>query len=69
MKQTTIVAVVLGVLILISAVQTVQLYNLKTTISGGGLKTASASTPVAASGDVGTVPDSIKNLPAMVGGC
>ncbi len=73
MKQTTIVAVVLGVLILVSAVQAVQLNALKDTISEGGLEvsTGTFSVPVASSGgkSTGSLPSNIKDLPQMVGGC
>lgn len=75
MKQTTIVAIVLGVLVLISVVQAFQLNSMKTKVSEGQLSIGSSSskTPVASSGDTGkttaSLPSSIKDLPTMVGGC
>lgn len=75
MKQSVIVALILGVLVLISAIQAIELSSLKETISEGGLsvKSSSSSTPVASQGDSGktttALPSSIKNLPKMVGGC
>lgn len=76
MKQTAIVAIILGVLVLISVVQAFQLNSLKTKITEGGLsiKSAGGSTPLAASsGDSGrataSLPSNIQNLPQMVGGC
>jgi regulatory protein YycH of two-component signal transduction system YycFG len=75
MKQTTIVAVILAVLVLISVVQAFQLNSLKAKVSDGQLSVGSSSgkTPVASSGDSGkktaSLPSSIKDLPTMVGGC
>jgi len=75
MKTTTIVAIILGVLVLISVVQAFQLNSLKTKVAGGQLsiKSSSSATPVASSGDsskkTAALPSSIKNLPQMVGGC
>ncbi|MEK6845692.1 MAG: hypothetical protein AABY26_02945 [Nanoarchaeota archaeon] len=73
MDSKTIVAIVLGVLVLVSVVQAVQLYGLKEKVSTGTLKVSSSSSPTAASGNsgktVGSVPSSVKELPSMVGGC
>ena len=75
MKTTTIVAVILGILVLISVVQAFQLNSLKDKITEGQLevKSSSSTTPVASSGDSGkktaSLPASVKNLPKMVGGC
>ena len=75
MKTTTIVAVILGVLVLVSVVQAFQLNGLKEKVTDGQLsiKSASSTTPVASSGSSGkktaSLPSSIKNLPQMVGGC
>ncbi|MBR9699346.1 hypothetical protein GOV09_02730 [Candidatus Woesearchaeota archaeon] len=74
MKQTTIVAFVLGILLLISVAQAFQLNGLKETISEGQLSVGSASksAQVATGGSgksAGALPSSIKNLPKMVGGC
>ena len=75
MKTTTIVAVILGVLVLVSLVQAIQLNSLKTKMADSQLsvKSSSSSTPVASSGDsskkTAALPSSVKNLPQMVGGC
>ncbi len=71
MDSKTIVAIVLGILVLVSVVQAVQLYGLKEKVSTGTLKVSSSSSPTAASGGktVGSVPSSVKELPSMVGGC
>ena len=70
MKQTTIIAIVLAVLLLVSGVQAYQLTSLKSKINDGQLAVSSAksATPLASSGGSG-VPESIKDLPSMVGGC
>lgn len=71
MEQKIIIAIVLGVLILVSAVQAVQLFSLKDKVETGNVRVGSASSPTAASGAKapGAVPPSIQNLPQMVGGC
>ena len=74
MKQATIVAIILGALVLISVVQAVQLNTMKDKITDGGLSVSSgsSSTPTASSGGdktIKSVPKSIENLPTMVGGC
>ncbi len=74
MEKTTIVAIILGVLVLISLVQAIQLSGLKEKVSEGKLsvKSASGSTSAASSGSGGKaapLPSSVKNLPKMVGGC
>ncbi|MBI5398243.1 hypothetical protein HZB03_02155 [Candidatus Woesearchaeota archaeon] len=70
MNKNLVLAIVLGVLILIAAVQAVQLGGLKSKVSSGGLtssvKTGAAS-PTGGAG-VGSAP-SAGNLPQMVGGC
>jgi hypothetical protein len=75
MKQTTVIAIVLGILVLISAVQAFQLNGLKEKVVDGELSigTASSGTPVASSGGSGSapkeLPKSLQDLPTMVGGC
>jgi len=75
MKYTTLVAIVLGVLVLISVVQAFQLTSLKSKLSESGVSVKSgSSSTVAASGDSGekrtqAVPKSLQDLPSMVGGC
>ena len=78
MKSATIVAIVLGVLVVLSMVQAVQLNSLKSKVANGELsigastttqaKSASAPTSGGHSGG-GALPSSIQNLPTMVGGC
>ena len=76
MKKTTVVAVILAVLVLISLVQAVQLGGLKTKLEGGNVKVSSSagSSPVASgssadSGRTAALPSSVSSLPQMVGGC
>lgn len=75
MKPTTIVAIILGVLIIISVVQAFQLNGLKTKMEEGKLSIGSSSSKTSAtsSGDsnqkTSTLPSSVKDLPQMVGGC
>jgi len=76
MKQTTLVAIILGVLVLISIVQAYQLTGLKTKLAGGQVSVGSSNTkttPLASSGDSGkqtaSLPSNVKELPGMVGGC
>ena len=76
MKTTTIVAIILGVLVLISVVQAFQLNGLKKSVAEGNLNVGSSSgrTSVATSSGDGSkqtasLPKSVKDLPQMVGGC
>lgn len=74
MNQRTIVAIVLGVLVLLSVVQAFQLSGLKTKMADGQLsvKSSSGTTSAASEGSskkTAALPSSIKNLPQMVGGC
>lgn len=71
MNKNVVVAIVLGVLVLIAAVQSFQLVGLKTKLAGGAVQTAGAPAPAAASGHAGgaQVPANLQNLPQMVGGC
>lgn len=76
MKQTTIVAIILGVLVVISVAQAFQLNGLKEKIAEGKPSVGSSTakvTPAATSGDTSkrttALPSSVKNLPQMVGGC
>jgi len=76
MKATTIVAVILGILVIISIVQAFQLNGLKDKVKVGQLSVSSSSTKTkvaVSSGDSGkrtaALPSSVKNLPQMVGGC
>jgi hypothetical protein len=75
MKYTTLIGIVLGVLVLISVVQALQLTGLKGKLSEGGVSVkASTGSTVATSGDSApkrtqAVPKSLQDLPTMVGGC
>lgn len=76
MKTTTIVAIILGLLVIISIVQAFQLNGLKKNVAEGKLSVSSSSsktsvaTPAGDSGKTtANLPTSVKNLPQMVGGC
>ena len=72
MNQNVVIAIVLGALVLIAAVQAYQLVGLKDQISSGGVQVASAGVAPQASGSGGgspALPSSLENLPGMVGGC
>lgn len=75
MKQTAIVAIILGVLVLISLVQAFQLNELKKKVAEGqfNVKTASSKAPDLSSENTkkstAALPSNVKNLPQMVGGC
>ena len=81
MNKNTIIAIVLGVLILVSVVQAFQLNSLKGKLStgtvvsaksGSAVNTASqntAATSGSAPKQTASVPKSLENLPSMVGGC
>lgn len=69
MNKNLIITLVLGVLLLVSVVQAVQLNTLKTTIVDtdfSTLATKSGSTPL---GSGGGGASSLDSLPTMVGGC
>ncbi len=67
MNKDMIIAIVLGILVVISVVQAIQLNNLKDNIATGGVATVSANSPVQGSG--AGLPSNLQNLPEMVGGC
>jgi len=73
MDKNVIVAVVLGLLLVISVVQAFQLSALKEKVASGALSGGSrVSVPVASgapSGGSPSLPSNIQNLPSMVGGC
>lgn len=64
MNKNIIIAIVLGILLVLSVVQAFQVNDIKEKIENGGVK-------VAASGATGgaNVPSGLQNLPTMVGGC
>ena len=72
MNKNVIIAVVLGVLVLIAALQAVQLFTLKGKLGGtstGSTQGSAAATAPATSGPAPATPPNIQNLPQMVGGC
>ena len=72
MNQNIVIAIVLGALVLIAAVEAYQLMSIKNKIDGGGVQVASAGVAPQSSGASGgapILPSSLDNLPSMVGGC
>ncbi|MBI5391764.1 hypothetical protein HZB00_02055 [Candidatus Woesearchaeota archaeon] len=72
MDKNLIVAIVLGILVVVSAIQAVQLSSLKAKLSSGTLSTSGAkvsSSLGGSSGGAASVPSNLQNLPSMVGGC
>ena len=65
MNKNIIIAVVLGILLVLSVVQAFQVNAIKEKIESGGVKIAGA----ASSGGGASVPSNLQNLPSMVGGC
>ena len=72
MKKEVLITIVLAVLVLVSLVQALQLRSLKSQIETGSfsVQTKAAATPVASGSAVSpALPQSLDNLPQMVGGC
>jgi len=75
MKKEVLITLVLAILVLVSLVQALQLRSLKSQIETGSfsVQTKAAATPVASgsagSGGSPALPQSLDNLPQMVGGC
>ncbi len=75
MKKNVILSIVLGLLVIISAVQALQLTGLKAKVSDVSFSTVGSGSqklPVASSGGSSggnTIAADIANLPSMVGGC
>lgn len=71
MNKNVVIAIVLGVLIVIAAVQMFQMFSLKSTLSGRTGGAAQVSAPVQSGGGGGgaQLPSNLQNLPDMVGGC
>lgn len=74
MKQTTILTIILGVLVIVSIVQAVQLNSMKAKISDGQLSVGKSSAKAASQSGgsektTASLPSNIKDLPQMVGGC
>ena len=75
MNKSTIIAIILGLLVLVSVVQAVQLSSIKSKLVDGGklISQSSGTLTTVASGSTGKktsdLPASVKELPQMVGGC
>lgn len=72
MNQNVVIAIVLGALVLIAAVEAYQLMGIKSSLASGNVQVGAAAAPsVAAGGGSGApaLPSSLQNLPGMVGGC
>ena len=67
MEQKTVVLIVLGVLVLIAAVQAYQFSELKTQLAGGAGTFSAVSAPTGSGSP--QLPGNLQNLPQMVGGC
>lgn len=67
MNKNMIIVIVLAILVLITAVQAVQLNSLKNSISSGKVSLNNAPSGVGAGGDSSA--SSLNELPSMVGGC
>lgn len=74
MKKDTVMAIVLGVLLVVSVLQAVQLSMLKGSLEDGVSFGSTKTTTTPATGGVNnnggaSLPASLENLPTMVGGC
>jgi hypothetical protein len=72
MNQNVVIAIVLGALVLIAAVEAYQLMGIKSQLASGSVSVgASGAAPQAggAGGSAPALPSSLQNLPGMVGGC
>lgn len=68
MNKNTIIAIILGVLVLVSVVQAFQLNTMKDKIKEGKISLGNAKT-TNSGGNSGNLPANIQDLPSMVGGC
>lgn len=72
MNQNVVIAIVLGALVLIAAVEAYQLMGIKSQLAEGKVQVANAAGAVAQGGagaGAPELPSSLQNLPGMVGGC
>lgn len=67
MERQVIILIVVFILIVLTGIQAIQLYNLKVAIAGGQVTFGTALETIASKG--ASVPSSIADLPPMVGGC
>ncbi len=65
MDKNMVIAIVLGVLVVIAAVQAFQLFGMKSNVQTAGINAPSAT----GSGSGSTPSSSSGQLPSMVGGC
>ena len=65
--KTKVTVIILGILIVISAVQAVELVEIKNTVEELSVKVSQYSSSTGKSSD--TLKKNIENLPGMVGGC
>lgn len=69
MEKETIFAVIVGVLIVVSVIQAIQLVTLSKNIQAGIFKTSVSSSASGSTSGNMQVPSNLENLPGMVGGC
>ena len=69
MNKNLVIVIVLSVLIVVSAVQAIQLTKLKTDISSGNIALGAATKTVSTSTGSSVTPSSLDQLDTMVGGC
>ncbi len=71
--KVIVMMVMLGLLVLVSAIQAVELLNLKEKLSDGALTVSTASSKIAVGAGAGAsgsgLSKNLENLPSMVGGC
>ncbi len=65
--KTKVTVIILGILIVISAVQAVELVEIKNTVEELSVKVSQYSSSTGKSSDI--LKKNIENLPGMVGGC
>ncbi len=66
MKGETLFVVLLGILLFVSAIQSVELVKLNELVKTNGVTGNAVNVKSSAAGNM---PDNLKNLPSMVGGC
>ena len=69
MDKNVVIAIVLGALVLIAAVQAIQLFTLKSKIASGSVSVGGAPQASGGGGSAPQLPSNLNNLPNMVGGC
>ena len=70
MKKSVIAAIVLGILVVLAAVQSFEIMSLKETVSSaGGLSIGGASQGVSVGAGSSAAASSLDDLSGMVGGC